>query len=67
MPATRARPSLDLFDVQGRRVRSLFAGSLQAGEPRELPVDTNGLSPGLYSVRLQSKHHVQHLRVLIQP
>jgi hypothetical protein len=58
---------LDLFDGQGRRVRTLYSGSLQVGESREVPVEAPGLSPGLYLVRLQSQHHVQHLRVLIQP
>ncbi|SFQ52386.1 cadherin-like domain-containing protein [Hymenobacter arizonensis] len=57
---------LDLFDLQGRRVRSLFAGTLQAGEPREVRVDAPDLATGLYLVRLQSGTQVQQLRVHIQ-
>ena len=57
---------LDLFDLQGRRVRSLFAGSLRAAELREIAVDATDLSTGIYLVRLQSGQQVQHQRVLIQ-
>jgi hypothetical protein len=57
---------LDLFDMQGRRVRSIFGGSLAAGEQRMLPVDASELATGLYVVRMQSGTKVQHLRVVIQ-
>uniref|UniRef100_UPI003CF930CB cadherin-like domain-containing protein n=1 Tax=Hymenobacter sp. B1770 TaxID=1718788 RepID=UPI003CF930CB len=57
---------LDLFDLQGRRVRALFAGPLQAGEQRDISVDAHELYEGLYQLRLQSGAQVQHLRVLLQ-
>ncbi|WP_197076789.1 cadherin-like domain-containing protein [Hymenobacter terrenus] len=57
---------LDLFDLQGRRVRSLFTGQLHTGEQREVPVEAQELSAGIYLVRLQSGQQVQHLRVSIQ-
>jgi hypothetical protein len=57
---------LDLFDLQGRRVRSLFTGGLLADEQRDISVDAPELSPGMYVLRLHSGRQVQHLRVLIQ-
>jgi len=57
---------LDLFDLQGRRVRALYAGGLRAGEPRDVSVDAPELATGVYLVRLQTGAKVQNLRVLIQ-
>jgi len=57
---------LDLYDLQGRHVQSVFAGSLQAGEVRELSVDAPQLAPGLYMVRLQSGQQLKYLRVVVQ-
>ncbi|TFZ63847.1 T9SS type A sorting domain-containing protein [Hymenobacter sp. UV11] len=65
--ADMAGPSqLDLFDMQGRLVRSLFTGSLLAGESREVAVDAPDLSAGIYIMRLQRGQQVQHLRMLIR-
>jgi hypothetical protein len=41
---------LHLFDVLGRDVRQVYRGSLQAGR-HLLPIDVEGLSPGLYLLR----------------
>lgn len=57
---------LDLFDTQGQRVRSLFAGQLAAGQAREISVDGTGLAPGLYLLRLAGSTYAQTLRVSIQ-
>ncbi|WP_426062014.1 SBBP repeat-containing protein [Hymenobacter sp. B1770] len=57
---------LDLFDLQGRRVRLLFAGTLQTGESHAVGVAAPDLAAGLYLVRLQSGAQVQQLRLHIQ-
>ena len=57
---------LELFDLQGKKVQTLFEGSLAADEVREIPVNTPGLATGLYQMRLVSGSHVQVLRVSIQ-
>jgi len=57
---------LDLFDLQGKKIRSLFEGSLAAGEVREILVNNQGLATGLYQMRLVSGSNVQMLRVSIQ-
>jgi hypothetical protein len=43
---------LEAFDATGRRVRTLFAGELPAGE-RSVTWDLAGLAPGVYLVRAQ--------------
>jgi uncharacterized delta-60 repeat protein len=57
---------VDLYDLQGRRVRALFEGSLLTNEQRTLSVDAQDLAPGLYTVRFQNGGQVQHLRLVIQ-
>ncbi|WP_375419050.1 T9SS type A sorting domain-containing protein, partial [uncultured Hymenobacter sp.] len=65
---TAAQPGLaqvELYDLQGRRVKAVFAGELHANEVRELAVDAPELAAGVYVVRLQSGRQVQHLRIAI--
>ena len=46
--------SLALFDVLGRRVAMLFEGTLRAGTPQTITVQTDGLAPGVYVARLEA-------------
>ena len=64
--ATEGKTKLDLYDLQGRRISSIFEGDLQAGEQRQLSVNVPGLSSGVYTVRMQSGKTVQHVRVVVQ-
>lgn len=57
---------LDLFDLQGKKITSLFEGPLAAGEVREVSVNNQGLATGLYQMRLVSGSNVQMLRVSVQ-
>ena len=41
-----------LVDALGRRVRTLYAGPLAAGVPRPVRLETAGLAPGAYVVRV---------------
>ena len=44
---------IELFDLLGRRVRTTQSGVLEEGSHR-LPVDLNGLPPGIYAWRAQT-------------
>ncbi|MFA7332202.1 MAG: redoxin domain-containing protein [Candidatus Delongbacteria bacterium] len=55
---------LELYDLQGRRVRSLHSGPLAAGR-HELRVDGAGLASGLYVLRLETPRESQHLKLLL--
>ncbi|WP_375419052.1 Ig-like domain-containing protein [uncultured Hymenobacter sp.] len=63
--ATQGAAQVEVYDLQGRRVKAVFAGELRAGEVRELAVDAPELAAGVYVVRLQSGRQVQHLRIAI--
>ncbi|WP_426058437.1 SBBP repeat-containing protein [Hymenobacter sp. B1770] len=55
-----------IFDLQGRRVRTVFEGTLEAGAPREVTVKGLELAPGLYQLRMLSGGHQQWQRLIIQ-
>ena len=44
------RGSVDVFDVSGRRVRSVFSGTVLAGRQRAV-LDASAIAPGVYVVR----------------
>jgi hypothetical protein len=54
---------VELFDVNGRRTRTLFAGVATAG-PWHLNAQLEGLAPGLYMMRA-SQGSVQEQRRLV--
>jgi photosystem II stability/assembly factor-like uncharacterized protein len=49
--ARAERISIEIFDVQGRRVGDRFEGQFSKG-PHEMPVDANRLGSGVYFARL---------------
>ncbi|MGI4759513.1 MAG: PA14 domain-containing protein [Janthinobacterium lividum] len=55
--------TLEVYDVQNRLVRRLFAGSAEAGERRQFSLDGPSLPVGIYMVRLvtASKVYTQKL------
>lgn len=57
---------LDLFDLQGRHVRSLLQTTLGPDEVREVSVEAQGLAAGLYQVRFQEPQGTHYLRLSIQ-
>lgn len=49
--ARTQRAEVALYDALGRKVRTLFAGTLQANTRFETQVDGSGLPSGLYLIR----------------
>ena len=47
--------TVGLYDVMGRRVRTLFAGTPQAEAAVAVPIDASGLAAGVYVVVLQGE------------
>ncbi len=56
--------TLDVFDALGRRVARVFDGEAAAGVQR-LTVDTSGLAPGVYVVRLTAGGRVTSARLSV--
>ena len=48
-----------LYDVLGRPVRSLYAGTATAGQMETVDIDGSGLPSGLYLVRVQGKAFIE--------
>ncbi|SEU04459.1 T9SS type A sorting domain-containing protein, partial [Hymenobacter actinosclerus] len=57
--------TVSLFNAQGQLVRQLFAGALEAGLPRTVDLDPEGLNNGLYFVRLVTATEVVNQRLVI--
>jgi hypothetical protein len=55
---------VELFDVQGRKVRSLLDRSLNAGHHRMI-VKSDQLSSGLYLLRMKTPDYTKTIRVLL--
>lgn len=58
---------VDLFDVLGRRVRTLFEGTVRPGAPVDVRVEASGLPPGLYVVRADGEMFRATRRVTLSP
>ncbi|MCZ7557353.1 MAG: VWA domain-containing protein [Bacteroidia bacterium] len=56
---------LELFDVLGRRIATIFDASISAGS-YSVPFETNQLSQGMYVMRLSSGAAVQYRTMLLQ-
>lgn len=58
------RAVLELYDMQGVRLRSLFEGAVKAGQSEQVTVDGSGLNRGLYLLRLTDGVRVHHLKLV---
>ncbi|MBC7923443.1 MAG: T9SS type A sorting domain-containing protein, partial [Ferruginibacter sp.] len=55
---------VELYDLRGRRVRSLFEGAVTAGEVRQVEADGRGLAEGVYLLRLRNGSHRSHRKLV---
>ncbi|OON67583.1 hypothetical protein B0919_17300 [Hymenobacter sp. CRA2] len=58
---------LALYDAQNRLVRRLYQGTLSAGEQKQVTLGREGLSTGIYILRLSTKDQVLTRRVSFVP
>ena len=62
---TRSHVSLKLYDLQGREVRTLVSGTMDAGMYKHV-LDVRGLSPGMYYYQIQAGNYKDIKRMMIQ-
>jgi uncharacterized repeat protein (TIGR03803 family) len=55
---------LELYDLKGTRVRELYQGELITGKIIHLKVDSKGLTPGVYLIRLQTPSQTVNQRIV---
>ncbi|MBO0360932.1 T9SS type A sorting domain-containing protein, partial [Hymenobacter sp. BT186] len=63
--ADNGQATLAVYDLQGRLVRKLFAGTMQAQQPRTVVFSGADLPAGLYTLRLTTDTQVVHQRVVL--
>jgi hypothetical protein len=66
MSTTDGNLTLEVLDMTGRLVGSLFNGAVEAGVEYTAEVNTNRLSAGIYMVRLRSGNAFEIERLQIQ-
>lgn len=57
--------TVDVFNLLGQRVQTLYAGVLRAGESRTFTFDAGSLPSGIYLYRAQGERFVATRRVLL--
>jgi len=62
-----ATVDLEVFDMQGRRVRKVLTDSPRAAGEHELPVDLAGLPPGFYLHRLTAGAEQSTRKMIVLP
>lgn len=60
-----ANVNIAVFDIMGRNVMNLFDGDMQSGN-QSLKIDANGLSKGVYFVRLQLDNEILTQKISIK-
>ncbi|GAB3530094.1 hypothetical protein GCM10027443_10260 [Pontibacter brevis] len=58
--------SLELYDVQGRRVRSLYKGAAEANATRSFELSAEGLTRGVYIIRLVTGAKVITQKIVLE-
>ncbi|MES3629635.1 MAG: T9SS type A sorting domain-containing protein [Longimonas sp.] len=56
---------IELFDVLGRRLRTLYSGTLTPSDPHTITLSADDLSPGQYIIRIQSGPSLTTRRMVV--
>jgi len=57
--------TVDLYNLLGQKVRTLHRGTLSSGRMEQIDVRTNGLSSGVYIVRMQGESFTKTKRLTV--
>ncbi|MEP6596504.1 MAG: T9SS type A sorting domain-containing protein, partial [Ginsengibacter sp.] len=61
-----SKVNIVLYNFEGKMVRSLFIGSVLAGEYKSLVLNAEGLSSGAYIIRVISEEKVLFQKIIIR-
>jgi predicted extracellular nuclease len=64
--ATSGDAALEIFDVQGTKVATLFEGAAVAGETISLDLQADGMAQGLYFARLTTVEGSKMIKLILQ-
>jgi hypothetical protein len=63
--AKAGKATVEIFDMQGRRLRQLYSGSVAAGDTQQSLLKANSLPTGTYILRLTTETEVINQRIVI--
>jgi len=61
----RAETTITLYNTLGQRVRTVYRGTPTPGEAQTAQIETNGLSSGVYVLRLQVNGQMKTRRMTV--
>ncbi len=67
VPAASGPVTVALYDVQGRRIQTIFDGTLPAQRKRTLRLDGQALSSGTYFIHVQGQNYTESRKVVRLP
>jgi hypothetical protein len=63
--AESGRVALEVFDLQGRSVKHIFEGTMEAGSSQSFEFDGTNLTNGIYITRVIAGGQVKHQRIVL--
>ncbi|MBK8443052.1 MAG: T9SS type A sorting domain-containing protein [Sphingobacteriales bacterium] len=57
--------TIELYDIQGRLVKSIFNAQINADTQVNIPLNTNDLQAGIYMVRLKNSSFQKNIRLVV--
>lgn len=64
-PAETGLAAVDVYDISGRKLHSLFSGNMQAGISKQFRFEGSNLSSGIYFVRYTSIKGAMNYKVIL--
>ena len=64
-PAHTAKSSIEMYDVTGKLVASIYNGEIEQGKPYQRKIDTRSLSAGVYLIRFRNGEFIETKKLVI--
>ena len=65
VPSRTAKSSIEMYDISGKLVVSIYNGESQQGKPYQKRVDTRNLSAGVYVIRFRNGEFIETKKLVI--
>ena len=64
-PLKTGNTLIELFDLQGRSIKKIFSGRMNAGITQQVILNTDGLIDGSYFIKITSADKVKTLKIIV--
>ena len=65
VPARTAKSSIELYDITGKLIVSIYNGDIEQGKPYQKRIDTRSLSAGVYLIRFRNGEFIETKKLVI--